>query len=151
MRRIAIGSTIPRMTWRRPFASFLLASCASVALAGPLVDLRPAIPQGFQLYPAPPASGPAAPFSGLCEPKVEYLVRLPGDPDSLFTLGGPSPSGHPSVRLAVEVNEVIPKVLAPDPTVDANDSRGGRTAGDWKPLDAAGRPYQLRFGARLIW
>ena len=27
----------------------------------------------------------------------------------------------------------------------------GRSGGDWKPIDATGRPYQLRFGARLIW
>lgn len=139
------------MTWRRPLAPFLLlAAFAGTALAGPGVDVRPALPQRFQLFPAPPAADAAAPLAGLSEQKVEYLVRLPGDPDSLFTLGGPSPSGQPSVRLAVEVNEVIPKLLAPDPKVDANDSRG-RAGGDWKPLDAAGRPYQLRFGARLIW
>jgi hypothetical protein len=139
------------MTWRRPIAPFLVSACASAALAGPLVDLSPAGPQRFQLFPAPPASDAAAPLSGLYEPKVEHLVRLPGDPDSVFTLGGPSPSGRPSVRLAVEVNEVIPKLLAPDAKVESTDSRGGRTGGDWKPLDAAGRPYQLRFGARLIW
>jgi hypothetical protein len=141
-----------RMTWRRPIASFLpLAAFASAALAGPLADLRPVAAQRFQLFPAPPAADAATPLAGLCEPRVEYLLRLPGDPDSVFTLGGPSPSGQASVRLAVEVNEVIPKLLAPDPKVDSSDSRGGRTGGDWKPLDAAGRPYQLRFGARLIW
>ena len=123
---------------------------AGVAFAQPLVELRPALPQRFQLFPAPPASEAVAPIADFREPRVENLVRLPGDPDSLFTLGGPAPSGQPAVRLAVEVNEVLLKALTPDPKVDATDSRG-RAGGDWKPLDAMGRPYQLRFGARLIW
>ena len=42
------------------------------------------------------------------------------------------------------------KALAPDPTIEPNDPKG-RAGGDWKPIDARGRPYQLRFGARLIW
>ena len=82
--------------------------------------------------------------------KAESLVRLPGDPDSVFTLGGPGPSGEPRVRLAVEVNEATLKLLAPDPKVEASDTRP-RSGGDWKPIDSAGRPYQLRFGARIIW
>ncbi len=123
---------------------------AGAAFAQPLVEMRPALPQRFQLFPAPPAADVAAPLADLRETRIENLVRLPGDPDSLFTLGGPAPSGHPAVRLAVEVNEVLPKALAPDAKVDSNDSRG-RAGGDWKPLDAMGRPYQLRFGARLIW
>ena len=82
--------------------------------------------------------------------KPESLVRLPGDPDSLFTLGGPGPSGQARVRLAVEVNEAALKLLAPDPKVESTDFAAG-PGGDWKPIDSAGRPYQLRFGARLIW
>ena len=82
--------------------------------------------------------------------RAESLVRLPGDADSVFTLGGPGPSGEPRFRLAVEVNEATLKLLAPDPKVEANDTRP-RSGGDWKPIDSAGRPYQLRFGARIIW
>jgi hypothetical protein len=139
------------MTWRRTLAPVLLSlGLAPAAVAQPFVEPRAALPQRFQLFPAPPALDAAAPFAALRELRVEYLVRLPGDPDSVFTLGGPSPSGQASLRLAVEVNEVVLKALAPDPKVDATDGRG-RSGGDWKPLDAVGRPYQLRFGARLIW
>lgn len=139
------------MTRRRGLSAVLASLLgAGAAFAQPLVDVRPAPPQRFQLFPAPPSADAVAPLAGIHETRLENLVRLPGDPDSLFTLGGPAPSGRPAVRLAVEVNEVLPKALTPDPKVDANDGRG-RAGGDWKPLDAMGRPYQLRFGARLIW
>ena len=112
---------------------------------------RPAIATPFRLFAAPPAlEAEARPFTGLETQRLENLFRLPGDPASVFSLGGPAPSGEPRVRLAVEVNEVLLKVLAPEPHVDPNDSKS-RIGGDWKPVDAAGRPYQLRFGARLIW
>ena len=105
----------------------------------------------FRLFAAPPALAPEAkPLTGVEPPRLENLFRLPGDPDSVFSLGGPAPSGEPRVRLAVEVNEVLLKVLAPEPNVNPSDAKA-RSGGDWKPLDAAGRPYQLRFGARLIW
>lgn len=129
----------------------------SLSLAGsataadqPPVQLVAGLPQRFQFFPAPPAVGTAAPIPTLDPSKGQSLVRLPGDADSVFTLGGPGPSGEPRVRLAVEVNEAALKVLAPDPKIEANDTRP-RQAGDWKPIDAAGRPYQLRFGARIIW
>jgi hypothetical protein len=89
-------------------------------------------------------------FTGLDIPKRESFIRLAGDADSVFTLGGPGLSGQARVRLAFEVNEAVLRVLAPDPKVESNDLRG-RSGGDWKPIDATGRPYQLRFGARLIW
>ena len=118
--------------------------------ADPLPELRPAAPAKFQLFPGPPSMSTVLPLSGLDGSKQESLVRLPGDSDSVFTLGGPGPSGEPRLRLAVEVNEAVLKVLAPDPKIESNDLRG-RSGGDWKPIDAAGRPYQLRFGARVIW
>ncbi len=133
----------------------LLLSRAAFAAPGPepSADVRPPIAPAspFRLFAAPPALAPAPkPFEGVETPRLENLFRLPGDPDSVFSLGGPAPSGEPRVRLAVEVNEVLLKALAPEPNVDPNDSKA-RSGGDWKPLDAAGRPYQLRFGARLIW
>jgi hypothetical protein len=128
---------------------FLLAGAGSAG-SQPLVDPRATIPARFQLFPAPPAISQQKTFLDLEGLSRESLVRLAGDSDSVFTLGGPAPSGQPRLRLAVEVNEALLKVLAPDPAVDKNDSRG-RIGGDWKPIDSAGRPYQLRLGARLIW
>ncbi len=129
----------------------------SLSLAGtaaaadlPPVQLAAGIPQRFRFFPAPPASDAAAPLAGLDPAKGQSLVRLPGDADSVFSLGGPGPSGEPRVRFAVEVNEASLKLLAPDPKVDSTDTRP-RPGGDWKPIDSAGRPYQLRFGARIIW
>jgi hypothetical protein len=133
----------------------LLHSQPALAAPGPepSAEARPAAAPAspFRLFAAPPALAPEPrPLSGLESQRLENLFRLPGDPDSVFSLGGPAPSGEPRVRLAVEVNEVLLKVLAPEPNVDPNDGKA-RTGGDWKPLDSAGRPYQLRFGARLIW
>jgi len=132
------------------FLALFFGSCAAAASADPHEETRPPAPAKFQLFPAPPSMSTVLPLSGLDGAKQESLLRLPGDSDSVFTLGGPGPSGEPRVRLAVEVNEVVLKILAPDPKLDANDLRG-RSGGDWKPIDATGRPYQLRFGARVIW
>lgn len=133
----------------------LLLPHAVLAAPGPepTVESRPpsAPASPFRLFAAPPALALAPkPFEGVEALRPVNLFRLPGDPDSVFSLGGPALSGEPRVRLAVEVNEVLLKVLAPEPNVDPNDGKA-RSGGDWKPLDAAGRPYQLRFGARLIW
>lgn len=133
-----------------PLVLILLFTGTAAANADPVVDLRSAAPARFRLFPAPPAIDKQKPSIDLDALAGESLVRLAGDSDSVFTLGGPAPSGQPRLRLAVEVNEALLKVLAPDPAVDRNDPRG-RIGGDWKPIDAAGRPYQLRLGARLIW
>lgn len=132
--------------------AFVLLLLAGVAASEPepLADPRGPAPSRFQLFPAPPAAAAVRSFTGLEPPRTESLVRLPGDADSVFTLGGPAPSGRPRLRLAVEVNEVLLKTLAPDPAVAEDDARG-RIGGDWKPVDSFGRPYQLRLGARLIW
>lgn len=129
---------------------FLLLASGDAARAEPPAAARPAAPLRFQLFPSPPSLATVLPLTGVEGMKQESLLRLPGDADSLFTLGGPAPSGQPRVRLAVEVNEASLKLLAPDPKVESSDARG-RPGGDWKPIDSAGRPYQLRFGARLIW
>ena len=123
---------------------------AAPAIAQSAVEAPSEPPRPFRLFLAPPALQVPAPLAGLGALKSESLVRLPGDADSVFTLGGPGPSGEPRLRLAVEVNEATLKVLSPDPKVEASDTRP-RSGGDWKPIDSAGRPYQLRFGARIIW
>ncbi len=123
---------------------------AGVATAQPRTEMPAAALPIFRLFAAPPALEAAAPVAELDATRTDSLVRLPGDADSVFTLGGPAPSGQPRVRLAVEVNEAILRVLAPDPKVESTDLRG-RAGGDWKPIDASGRPYQLRLGARIIW
>jgi hypothetical protein len=129
--------------------SLSLAGNAAAADQPPVPLAAGTLPR-FRFFPAPPAVGTAAPIASLDPTKGQSLVRLPGDADSIFTLGGPGPSGEPRVRFAVEVNEASLKVLAPDPKVETSDTRP-RPGGDWKPIDAAGRPYQLRFGARIIW
>jgi hypothetical protein len=133
-----------------PLVLMLLLTGTAVANAEPVLDLRAGAPTRFQLFAAPPALDQQKTFVDLDALAGESLVRLAGDSDSVFTLGGPAPSGQPRLRFAIEVNEALLKVLAPDPAVDKNDLRG-RIGGDWKPIDAAGRPYQLRLGARLIW
>ena len=136
--------------WYGPSLVLLsLAGAASAIVPSP-VEAPSAPSPLFRLFLAPPALQASAPLAGLGAVKAESLVRLPGDPDSVFSLGGPGPSGEPHFRLAVEVNEATLKLLTPDPKVEASDTRP-RSGGDWKPIDSAGRPYQLRFGARIIW
>ena len=134
----------------RPFVVFLCLGGAAAVIAQPRIELPSGTPQHFQLFAAPPALETSAPLAGFDPTKGESLVRLPGDSDSVFTLGGPGPSGEPRVRLAVEVNEAVLRILAPDPRVESSDTRP-RSGGDWKPIDSSGRPYQLRLGARIIW
>lgn len=123
---------------------------AGLAAADPAVKARAADVPGLRFHfpagtlrsvPPPPEIGV---FSG------ESLIRLPGDPDSVLTLGGPVPSGEPRFRFAIEVNEAVLKLIPPDPRVRPDDTRS-RAGGDWQPVDATGRPYQLRLGARLVW
>lgn len=133
-----------------PLVVLLSLAGAAAVVAQPALDLPAAIAQHFQLFPGPPALTASAPLAGFDPAKGQSLVRLPGDSDSVFTLGGPGPSGEPRIRLSVEVNEAVLKLLSPDPKIEASDTRP-RAGGDWKPIDAAGRPYQLRFGARIIW
>ncbi len=133
-----------------PLAVLFSLAGAAAAVEPDHPPLTARIQQYFRLFPGPPAAATSAPLAGLDTTWGQSFVRLPGDSDSVFSLGGPGPSGEPRVRFAVEVNEASLKLLAPDPKVDATDTRP-RQGGDWKPIDSAGRPYQLRFGARIIW
>ena len=145
--RAVIGRTAPLVL------ALLLIPLAHTGSAQPepVAEARPAPARQFHLFQSPSALGASGkPLDGLAVATPEPLLRLPGDPDSVFSLGGPAPSGQPRVRIAVEVNEVVLKLLSPDPKVDSSDSRP-RAGGDWKPVDSMGRPYQLRLGARLIW
>jgi hypothetical protein len=72
-----------------------------------------------------------------------------GDPDSLFTVGG-VPAGKTRVAAAVEVNDVIPRTIAPSSEVMRTEGHA-RPPGDYQPIDALGNPYQLRIGARVLW
>ncbi len=103
----------------------------------------------FRLFgiDAPPTAPP--PDAGV-EPAEVRLLHQPGDPDSLFTLGAPTPHGEFHLHLAVELNDVILRAIAPDGRVDPRDTRP-RAQGDFRALDERGRPYQLRLGARLVW
>jgi hypothetical protein len=73
-----------------------------------------------------------------------------GDPDSLFTFGGATRDGEVRLKAAFEISDVVLRAIAPDLRVDPSDTRP-RAAGDYRALDARGRPYQLRLGARLVW
>jgi hypothetical protein len=103
----------------------------------------------FQLFPTGPKQ-PCCEFSGRALSEPKRLLHQPGDPDSLFTTGSPTPQGKLRLQAAVEVNEVILRALAPDLRVDPSDTRF-RSAGDYRALDATGRPYQFRLGAKLVW
>ena len=92
------------------------------------------------------------------EPRVDLqgasedrrLFHQTGDPDSLFTLGAPTPGGELHLTAAIELNEIFLKAIPPDPLVSATDTRP-RAPGSFLPVDNQGRPYQLRLGARLVW
>ena len=103
----------------------------------------------FQLFPSAPKRT-CCDLSARDATENKRLLHQPGDPDSLFTLGSPTPQGELRLQAAVEVNEVILRALAPDLRVDPSDTRS-RAAGDYRALDATGRPYQLRLGAKLVW
>ena len=117
------------------------------APAPPAARLKLPPRENFRLFqelaPAPRVS-----MAGATEP--QRLLHQQGDPDSLFTLGGPTPGGELHFKAAIEVNEAFLKVLPPDPNVQPNDTRP-RAPGSFMPFDTQGRPYQLRLGARLVW
>ena len=87
-------------------------------------------------------------LSGL--PEDKRLFHQQGDPDSLFTLGDPTPEGQVRLKAAIELNEIFLKAIPPDASQGRGDTRP-RAAGSFLPLDGSGRPYQLRLGARLVW
>ena len=110
---------------------------------------RPPLVQRFHLFPdIVPASPPLLGTPG--DDTGKRLFHQPGDPDSLFTFGHPTPEGELRLKAAIEVNDIILKALPPDLLVSPGDTRP-RSAGSFSALDARGRPYQLRLGARLVW
>jgi len=111
------------------------------------VPFRVPPPETFRLFPSI-APEPRIDLEGL--PESRRLLHQAGDPDSLFTLGAPTPGGELHLKAAIEVNEIFLKAIPPDPLVQPNDTRP-RAAGSFLPLDTGGRPYQLRLGARLVW
>ena len=122
--------------------------CRAVRVPCPSSRQRPRAP------PARPPSGvPPSSLSLDAPPRVELsasaedkrLFHQPGDPDSLFTLGKPSPQGEVRLLAVVDVNEIFLKAIPPDPLVQGratrarappeascpSTGRGGRTSFDW--------------------
>ena len=95
-------------------------------------------------------TGAQTPIAFIATEVPTRAFHQPGDPDSLFTFGKPTPEGELRLKAAFEVNDVVLHAIAPDLRVDPTDTRP-RAAGDYRALDARGRPYQLRLGARLVW
>lgn len=114
----------------------------------PVAPPRPPLVERFRFFSLTPLPLPALDLSGL--PEEKRLFHQQGDPDSLFTLGDPTPGGQVHLKAAIEINELFLKAIPPDASVGSADTRP-RAAGSFLPLDASGRPYQLRLGARLVW
>lgn len=114
----------------------------------PVAPPRPPLVERFRFFSLTPLPLPVLDLSGL--PDEKRLFHQQGDPDSLFTLGDPTPGGQVHLKAAIEVNELFLKAIPPDASVGSADTRP-RAAGSFLPLDTSGRPYQLRLGARLVW
>ncbi len=114
----------------------------------PVAPPRPPLVERFRFFSLTPLPLPVLDLSGL--PEEKRLFHQQGDPDSLFTLGDPTPGGQVHLKAAIEINELFLKAIPPDASVGSADTRP-RAAGSFLPLDASGRPYQLRLGARLVW
>jgi len=129
------------------------AAASAPAPAAPTPAVSPALPpliERFRLFPEL-ALPPRPPLDlSPAEEGSKRLLHQTGDPDSLFTFGDATPEGELRLKAAIEVNEIILKALPPDLRVDPSDTRP-RSAGSFSALDARGRPYQLRLGARLVW
>ncbi len=118
---------------------------AARPMPAPRLRLPPV--ETFRLFPLL-APDPRVELSGVSEDR--RLFHQAGDPDSLFTLGAPTPGGEVHLKAAIEVNEIFLKAVPPDPLVSPADTRP-RAPGSFLPFDNQGRPYQLRLGARLVW
>ncbi len=114
----------------------------------PVPQPRSPLIERFRLFALAPIPLPVLDLSGL--PEEKRLFHQQGDPDSLFTLGAPTPEGHVRLEPAIELNEIFLKAIPPDASQGLGDTRP-RAAGSFLPLDGSGRPYQLRLGARLVW
>jgi len=109
---------------------------------------RPPLVEQFHLFSLTQVLPPVLDLSGLPEEKRPF--HQAGDPDSLFTLGDSTPEGQVHLKAAIELNEIHLKAIPPDASQVLGETRP-RAAGSFLPLDASGRPYQLRLGARLVW
>jgi hypothetical protein len=125
-----------------------IAAGGAEPLAGEPPTQAAPLPERFRLFTLDALPTPMLDLSGL--PEEKRLLHQHGDPDSLFTLGNPTPEGQVHLKAAIEVNEIFLKAIPPDARVGSPDSRP-RAAGSFLPLDGSGRPYQLRLGARLVW
>ena len=114
----------------------------------PAPSPRPPLVEQFHLFSVRQVPVPVVDLSGL--PEEKRLFHQPGDPDSLFTLGDATPEGEVHLKAAIELNEIHLKAIPPDASQLPGETRP-RAAGSFLPLDASGRPYQLRLGARLVW
>ena len=143
----------------RPLAVFLLLALPGLAAEMPAQSPAPrnapsvvTVPISvFELFRGFLDSRRAAPLR--LEPLADcdkLGIRQPGDADSVISPGAPTPSKQVALKPAFEVNDLLLKAYEPDPTVDPHDNRT-RGAGAFSPLDTHGRPYQFRFGARLVW
>lgn len=114
----------------------------------PDVSRRPPLVGQFHLFSFTQLPVPAVDLSG--PPEDKRLFHQAGDPDSLFTFGDSTPEGELHLKAAIELNEIHLKAIPPDASQGLGETRP-RAAGSFLPLDASGRPYQLRLGARLVW
>ena len=142
-----------RSAWVLVFALIPALSAGGAGPSAPVPEApvpqpRPPLVEGFRLFPFAPPPLLVLDLSGL--PEEKRLFHQQGDPDSLFTLGDPTPGGHVHLKAAIELNEIFLKAIPPDASQGPGDTRP-RAAGSFLPLDGSGRPYQLRLGARLVW
>lgn len=136
---------------RRTCLAFALLALPALAEEAPPPPSTPAAPvlHPFRLFPD--LSHPPPPQLNANVRSPETLrIRQPGDSDSVISPGAPSASNEIRFLPALEINDILLKSYKPDPTLSPNDNRF-RAAGAFSPLDASGRPYQFRLGARLVW
>ncbi|MFI5181703.1 MAG: hypothetical protein ACHQPI_09955 [Thermoanaerobaculia bacterium] len=135
---------------RTGLALLLLALPALAADAPPPSPTpAPTLLGSFRLFPDL-WSPPPIRIEGGVHPSETLRIRQPGDPDSVISPGAQGLSHQIRLLPALEINDILLKAYAPDPTLEPNDNRL-RAAGAFSPLDKNGRPYQLRLGARLVW
>ncbi len=129
--------------------AFALLLLALPALAGDAPRTEPAVSgpslQLFRLFPDL-SSPPPVRVEGGVHPAESLRIRQPGDPDSVVSPGAPGLSHEIKFLPAFEINDILLKAYAPDPTLAPGDNRL-RAAGAFSPLDRGGRPYQFRLGA----
>jgi len=135
---------------RRMGLALALLALPALAADAPPPSPAPAAPLIRLLQLFPDLSAPAIRLNTGARPSETLRIRQPGDPDSVVSPGSPGLSNEIRFLPALEINDILLKAYKPDPALGPADSRF-RAAGAFCPLDEHGRPYQLRFGARLVW